>query len=833
MTVNAKSYANSRVYFIVVLLFIVVLMSACKPDLLPRQLGNQSFKSGDYSGAIDYYKQSLELHPSNAGLNFNIALCYRKLKDYWLATEYIITAIELEEKDEKKIKYENLMTGIYKVLHEDAEVKDTIDIFQDFLDRFPHMLVKYALPGRLGEMRYFKESAEKRLQDLIFTEVKLTDIVKAYEAYLRFYPDSPYREEAQRLLDQKRFENAKEEGTIEALRQFKKDFPDNPHVSLVDTLIDDLVYDQYKYKEEIENFTTFLTKYPDNKHYKKAMSKLYEMIDFKREVALYEKFIDEFPKAEQVKRAMTQVEKLHYEATKKANTLKAYREFIDEFPTSKYLKAAKNKLEQLNYERAKKENSVESYQTFKDEFPESRYSVAVEKKILDLIYDKVKKKNTIMGYMDFINENPMTKYEDDAKGKIMTLEYRSALDTDTKRAFLQFITKYKDTEHENTSQYREIEGRLDELSTAELDELETVTELEEFILRYAGKKPGLVRLAKKKIDRIEFRPMRHEKDITKLIRWLKKHPDSPFVNEVKSLVDDKRFKAATEHKQKHTIIQFIEDNPNSRHREDAEALLADMIVAEINALKTINAVEVWIDDNQDAKFESKFMSNAYNLLYKYEYDKVKNKKKIRYFELFIKDNPDSPYLPDAKRKVREFKEKREHARKLMKKKKEKSLKAILKYSDNSQMILYNISFSYEFNRQPPYTLISAIDKSALGFEVEENRVRQTYINSLKEIDAINFTYKKAGRLTNIFGSKKLVLKRIRIAYRTEMARDLNDKWNKKYLDVLEDDDPKTYYTEITLRGKNEKDDVDIKVPLFEINPAEPYIKQVIFKRSRP
>ncbi len=327
-----RSYLKSIVNIII----LVVLLSACSfaPDVVKfQQKGNDLFGKKRYKEAIVYYEKALELNPNSAALNFNIGLAYRKFNLYKKAIPYFIKAIELEDAEKKQIKYEGLLEEAYKFIYtKEVEVVDSISAYEKFLSTFPSLMVKYALPGRLEELKYFQETAEERLQELIFNEVKLTNVPRAYELYMQYYPNSKYVKEARLLLDTLRFELTEQENTFEAYKEFVTKYPDSAFVDEAQSNLDDLIYEDYKFKESFKAYEEFASLYPDNIHREEAFDKLYAMLKDKDDVELYERFVSKFPDAMQAKEIRAEIDKLRYEEVKKKATFEAYEDFVYSYP---------------------------------------------------------------------------------------------------------------------------------------------------------------------------------------------------------------------------------------------------------------------------------------------------------------------------------------------------------------------------------------------------------------------------------------------------------------------------------------------------------------------
>ncbi|MFC1856016.1 hypothetical protein ACFL2A_05695, partial [Thermodesulfobacteriota bacterium] len=354
--------------------------------------------------------------------------------------------------------------------------------------------------------------------------------------------------------------------------------------------------------------------------------------------------------------------------------------------------------------------------------------------------------------------------------------------------------------------------------------LDTIAMLEAYILENYGTE--FAHTAKKKLDRLRWEEIKDSEKIVAVLDFIKSYPGNRYMGDAHNKLDDLRFKVAIKYNQLPNLLDFHEKYPDSKHAEEIKGRIDKIKVDEINSLLTIEELELYIQDNPG----SNYLPYAHKLIEKYEYNKVKKKDTINSFEVFIKMHPNNRYVPDAKKKIKELKSSLKKEKNLSDIKKRKSLKATLKYSDDTEIVVYGVSFNYEFNRQPSYSLIPGIDKLGVGFEIEKNKVKTSYINPLIDIDSIRFTYKKKSKLLKMFGDREYALKRVRISYNTELARDLNSEWNTKYLPILDSDD--AFFTEIYLTAKLENNDKDIVVQLFEYNPTSPFLEKITFTKDK-
>jgi outer membrane protein assembly factor BamD (BamD/ComL family) len=824
MIANTKGYMKSHRCAHLIVALLLCFLFACKslPPLAALQKkGSEEFRKKNYSGAIEYYKQALLLRPNSASINFNLGLCYRKFKLYDKAAPYFIAAVDFEQKDSKKIKYEKLLEEAYtNIFTTQVESVDNIGAYEEFLDSFPEMIVKYSLEGRMEQMKYFQKKAEDRLQELIFNEVKLTNVPRAYELYIQYYPDSKYIEEANILLDTVRFEVAKEKSSVEAFDIFIKKYPESSFLQQAIDSKDDLIFEEYKFKETLEDWWEFAVNYKDNRHYLEAIDKINKMIKDKKDVDLYEQFVEDFSETKAAEDISKSLDKIRYNEIKKLGTIEAYEDFVNDFPESKFIKAAEHKLVQLHYEKAKTLNTIDAYDEFVTLYKDSKYAVVAEERKLALVYEIVKRENTKKAYQDFLKDNPLTKFQDDAEKRIMDIEYQETLNRGDIISYKLFLSKYKDSVY-----YSEIKARLDELKFTQVDDLDTIPQLESYIIENVGTEFAYV--AKRKLDRLRFQKIKNTSNIVDVLSFIKSYPNNRYIGDAHDLLDDLRYKASVKYNQLPNLLDFLEKYPDSKHIEDIKERIDTIKINEIKSYKTVEELELYINENPN----SQYLPYAYKLKEKYIFDKAKKKGTINAYEIFIKMHPDNRYVPDAKKKIKELQNEISREKKLNNIRRKRSVRAIMEFSDKSKLEVYDLNLSYEFNRQPSYALIPGIDDKAIGFEIEADKVKSTFINPISDIASIKFFYKKKSSLFKMFGKRELVLSRIRIAYTSDIARDLNGEWNKRYIAAMESDSEDVFYTEVYLNAQLEKKEKGIVVQLFEYSPAAPYLEKITFIRE--
>ena|GEM_PF-1285533 len=157
-----------------------------------------------------------------------------------------------------------------------AQIKNSVNGYQSFLDRFPEALQKpqalekrnelaYAEAARINTYKSYKKfldtypdarqarEAEKLYELLLFEFLTQEDNLNSYEKFLEVQPKSPYRDEAERRI----YELATLSHTRQSYYNFIKRFSNNPYVTQAWYWIYSL------YRQEDNPAADFLKVYPD------------------------------------------------------------------------------------------------------------------------------------------------------------------------------------------------------------------------------------------------------------------------------------------------------------------------------------------------------------------------------------------------------------------------------------------------------------------------------------------------------------------------------------------------------------------------------------------
>lgn len=77
-------------------------------------LGEQDLEQGDIHGAIEHYKQAIELKDNDSEFYFRLARVYRDLNDYGRSIEYAERAIEYSRLVTERARYQAFLQGLFE-----------------------------------------------------------------------------------------------------------------------------------------------------------------------------------------------------------------------------------------------------------------------------------------------------------------------------------------------------------------------------------------------------------------------------------------------------------------------------------------------------------------------------------------------------------------------------------------------------------------------------------------------------------------------------------------------------------------------------------------------
>lgn len=205
-----------------------------------------------------------------------------------------------------------------EAMFKDAVKVNTVKAYEDFLRVFPN-----------GE---FSKEAASKLETAAFDKAKKRDDVQSYNKFIADYPQSRLVAEAQMLAA---FKEAEKADTLEAYKEFLKNYAQSPFKNEVNALI---AFKEAENKGTPEAYEEFSKKYPEN--------------DLNREIYAY----------------------IAFQKAKKSDTLTGYDEFLKKYPSSRCVPHAKERIALIEYRKAKKADSADAYQTFLNNYPDSEYA---------------------------------------------------------------------------------------------------------------------------------------------------------------------------------------------------------------------------------------------------------------------------------------------------------------------------------------------------------------------------------------------------------------------------------------------------------------------------
>ena len=107
-------------------------------------------------------------------------------------------------------------------------------------------------------------------EGMALRDAELQDSPEAYEAFLQEYPASTQAAELRERIDKLRFLRAKSEKSSEAMRDYMRLHPDGKHVDEARTLEDDLSYKEAAAEHTAEAYQAYLDSHPDGARVEEA-----------------------------------------------------------------------------------------------------------------------------------------------------------------------------------------------------------------------------------------------------------------------------------------------------------------------------------------------------------------------------------------------------------------------------------------------------------------------------------------------------------------------------------------------------------------------------------
>jgi outer membrane protein OmpA-like peptidoglycan-associated protein/tetratricopeptide (TPR) repeat protein len=137
-----------------IILVLVILFGVSNLSLAQLSKANKYFEAENYSDAIHYYQKVLKKDESNKEANQNIALAYRKLKDYGNAEVYFAKTVELNPEESKNYLYYG------QALKNNNKVNEARVQFEKFVDKNPSSFIGKLMVESCGDIMEW-EAEEK------------------------------------------------------------------------------------------------------------------------------------------------------------------------------------------------------------------------------------------------------------------------------------------------------------------------------------------------------------------------------------------------------------------------------------------------------------------------------------------------------------------------------------------------------------------------------------------------------------------------------------------------------------------------------------------------
>ncbi len=178
-----------KVLFIVSILFVAVISTACINNFAVQDLNNKAkayMEKGDYTQAIERLKSSIDLDPSVFETHYNLAVVYTKAEDYINAVEEYKKVIEM--KPEMVDAYYSLAT---------AQNNLAVELEQGYIRTLPDgTLYKPKAEDVDFEAKYEPGDNEKQIIHELYQSA-----LENYEKYLELNPEAPEKKDLEALFE--------------------------------------------------------------------------------------------------------------------------------------------------------------------------------------------------------------------------------------------------------------------------------------------------------------------------------------------------------------------------------------------------------------------------------------------------------------------------------------------------------------------------------------------------------------------------------------------------------------------------------------------------------
>jgi len=224
------------------------------------------------------------------------------------------------------------------------EKSDDIDLFKDFLQKFP-------------DCETYCHYAKKELVRLEFEKVERINTIPAYLDFQNFYPNSIYNEKVCNNIEKLEVESAIASNSIDTVNKYFLKYPNNNSLINFRKKYEEKDFNNTKQSNDINSYQLFLLKYPDG-YFKHEAEKSIEQIEYDKIKNTkvkknYEDYLLKYPNGIYKKEAENCIKDINmFIDVEEENKLSAFEKYIRSFPNGLFIDAAKEKCDWLRTNKA-------------------------------------------------------------------------------------------------------------------------------------------------------------------------------------------------------------------------------------------------------------------------------------------------------------------------------------------------------------------------------------------------------------------------------------------------------------------------------------------------
>ena len=380
----------------------------------------------------------------------------------------------------------------------------------------------------------------KQADDAAFVKVRKADTLKAYQEYLKAYPNAYHLEAARERmgeLDREAFLRAQSQDTLASYQNYLAAFPEGGHVAEARVRMRELD--------------------ADNKAFARAESE--------GTVAAFQAYIDAYPQGKHVPAAERRRDDLvaaatdhaAFEEARKRDTVVAYAEYLSAHRNGKYRTQAQQRIAVLQddaaFARAETKGTAAAYDVYLKAYPRGRHAGTAKRRRDSLrataadnaAYARARSRDTSAAYQEYLIGHPRGAHVQEATARKEKLELDDAAfvraeAADTAEGYLEYVEAHPQGRHVEEAKRRR-EGLLKKAAddAAFAHTRDTVEAYEEYLRQYPNgiHAPEVRRRMEALVaDHRAFDSARAADTPASYDRYLASNPNGRHVDEVRRLL---------------------------------------------------------------------------------------------------------------------------------------------------------------------------------------------------------------------------------------------------------------------------------------------------------